>query len=194
MSVGTEEQPLTADEAQAGLMGVVPVGQSVVEYLRQRQAELSVEEREPKTIEIPEWQGAMAVMFRYPEQGATQIIRAGMQIDPRKPEKTLPAACQVLVAASWQVVGKRPEDDDWSSIDPSGQPVRIGMRLAQMLGWEVPAEIKRKGEYITRLLWSPKSSKTGKYEGDLALASAAGDVTDYLRGVENDVQEALEGE
>lgn len=200
MSVGelqepsTLEQPLTPEEATAGMAAVVPAGQSVIEYVRQRQSELAAEERKPLTIVIPEWKGAMAVMFRYPEQGATPIIRAGMQMSGQKPEKALGAALGVIQGAAWQVVGKRPEDDDWKPLDPSGEPVGISQRLAVLLGWEIPAEVRRKGAYVARLLWSPKAPLTGKYEGDLALVSAAGDVTEYLRGVEDEIQEGLEGE
>lgn len=189
-----QEQPLGPDEAAAGMAPVVPAGQSVIEYVRQRQRELAVEEREPLTVEIPEWKGAIAVMFRYPEQGATPIIRAGMQIDVRKPEKALGSALSVIQAAAWQVVGKRPDDTDWASLDPSGDPLSISQRLATLLGWEIPADVRRRGAFIARLLWSPKAPQTGHYEGDLALVTAAGEVTEYLRGIDNEVQEMLEGE
>lgn len=188
------EQPLTPEEGASAVEAVVPAGQSVLDYVRRRQMELAAEEREPLTVEIPEWKGSLAVMFRYPEQGATPIIRAGMQIDPRRPEKALGSALQVIQAAAWQIVGRRPEDAGWAPLDPTGDPVGIGSRLATLLGWEIPADIKRKGAYVARLLWSPKAPQTGIYEGDIALVTAAGEVTEYLRGVDNQVQEILEGE
>lgn len=194
MSLTSTEQPLTADEAHAPIQTPVAPGQSVLDYLHQRQAELATEERPPLTLEVPEWAGALAVQFRYPEHGATQILAAAMQIDPRKPEKTLPAACGVIRGACWDVVGKRPGDTDWRPLDPSGQRTTISMRLAEMLGWEIPGDVKRRGDFIVRLLWSPKAPRTGRYEGDLALAGAAGEVSEYLRGVQADIEDQLEGE
>lgn len=180
-------------DPEIGVAGV-PAGVSVIEHLHQVQARIADEERDPLTIEVPEWQGALAVIFRYPEQGATPIIRAGMRMQGLKPERALDAGLDVLVAAASEVVAKRPGDQDWQPLDPSGAPVKIGARLAVLLGWEVPSEVKAKARFVARLLWSPRAAATGRYEGDLAAVNAAGDVTEYLRGVQGEIEDELAGE
>lgn len=194
----TADQPLGPDlDPSEGVAGVPP-NLSVLEHVKQVQRELADKEREPLVVVIPEWEGALAVQFRYPEQGATPIIRAGLRMAGLKPERALDSALDVIVGAAWDVVGRRPADGDWTPLDPSGERTRIGSKLAGLLGWDVPSEVRAKGRYVARLLWSPKARlqgpSFGKYEGDLALVSAAGDVTDYLRGVQDEIQGELEGE
>ena len=72
-------------------------------------------------------------------------------------------------------------DIDWPSIDPTGNDVPINRRLAELLGIEIPSDM-RKGvsQHILRHLYSPRAHATGKFNGDPTLLADGAALQEWL--------------
>jgi hypothetical protein len=56
-------------------------------------------------------------------------------------------------------------------------------------------QTKRPARYVARMLFSlPAWRRNQQFEGDIALVSQAGEVTEWLRGEHSEIQDHLEGE
>jgi hypothetical protein len=144
---------------------------------------------------VPLWDGALSVVYRYPEGGTDPIIRAVERAQASgKPQAAFDANADVLIACCHTVEGRQ-GDEDWEPLDNAdGSPVRFTRKLADLLQIDVPDNLKSPARFIVRNVFSPLAASTGVYEGDISLMTQAGQVISWLNGAEQQADEALRGE
>lgn len=174
-------------------------GGSILDRITARRDEIARSEPAVLDVEVPGYEGLLVVRFRYPEGGwkviSTAVERAA---DTRNPDGALTGNIDVLLACVHEVLGRDPATGDLVPLDRSAQPgdppLRFTKELAALLKIAVPDEIKSKGRFIARHVFSPRAEATGIYDGDVALMTTGGRVISWLQGERDRVDEGLAGE
>jgi hypothetical protein len=184
----------------------VPEGDgSLLARLNARREEIAREETPVFDVDVPGYElepgslSALVLRCRYPEGGWKVITDAITRAnDKRNPEGALYGNADVLIACCSEVLGRDPKTGDLAPLDPQAgedvPPVRLTTRLAELLQIDVPSEVKSKGRFVTRHVFSPRAQATGIYDGDLVLMTTGGRVITWLQGERERQGEDFAGE
>jgi hypothetical protein len=182
-------------EQSPGASSDVPAGSSVLAHLHQRKQEIEQAETSFELLEVPAWEGALAIRFEYPDGGSDQIINAVVKAQQvNKKGMVLDANLDLLVACCADVVGRQP-GGEWERLDPTDdRPLRFGARLAGLLQMQVPDTKGNPAKWICRNVFSPKAHLEKKYVGDVQLMAIADRVVTFLQTGRSSAGETLAGE
>lgn len=176
---------------------------SIIDGVRaMREAKLSDDVRQ-LDLDIPGYEGKLAVIYRYPESGYQRAVKALERgVEEKTPLARVEAAADLLALACAAVVGR---NDEGALIDPVSNALlgerelpenlmRFDRKLAAAVGIDVAPDVKTVGRLVVRSLFSPRGAATGVYEGDLALISQSNVVFAWLNGAEIKADDEVLGE
>jgi hypothetical protein len=192
------DEPINPDDLTDDVPAAAPG--SVLDVIGGIRDEIEADD-EPLVIPLVAYQNRVALRFDYPEGGFAQIRRAvgGGQTQRRvktDDEVELKAMADLIVACCSGVVEVKEDEPEteWQSIDPTGNPVRINRRLAELLKIDVPRESRKPGQFILRHLYSPRAHRTGVFRGDPTILADGLEVQAWLDAGGVRVAERLPGE
>lgn len=181
-------------------------GLSILDDLREIR-EAHIAESEPRLVtNVPRYEGRLAIIFRWPEQGGEKLLEAvERETSARKYTDRVEAACKQLVQTCAAVVVRNPEgqlvDPDTSALlgtdaDPElpENPMLFDRRLATALKIEIPPETKGVGIFVCRNVFSPRGQSHTDYSGDVALINTSNAVYAWLNGARAKADEDAAGE
>lgn len=183
----TDFPDLAAEPAESG---------SLLGSLQRKRAEIAQRgTREIRKL-VPLWDGALSIVYRYPEGGSDPIVQALERARQRgKPSDVLDANCDALIACCYTVEGRRP-DGEWEPLDADrpGDPLRFTQRLADLLEIDVPERLRSPARHILRHVFSPLAAATGVFDGDISLMTQGGQIVTWLSAGDQQADEELRGE
>lgn len=149
----------------------------------------------PKELEmvVPDYEGNLRIVFRYPEGGSDVVVAAVQRVQSnREKEASLSANLDLIVNCCARIEARLP-GGKWESLDPNDErPLTFGPRLAGILNVNTEG-VKSPGRLLARHLYSPKSA-IGDFDGDVAAIKDGGDLAMWLAKAENETSERFVGE
>lgn len=180
--------------------GILPAAEpapdtSLLGSLQRKRDELAKRGTREERKLVPLWEGALSVVYRYPDGGVDTIIRAAERAQAAQDQgATFNASCDVLISCCHRVEGRQP-GGEWEPLDAADdRPVRFTRRLAGLLQIDVPETVKSPARFILRHVFSPLAATTGEFEGDVAILKQSAQIQQWLGGAEAAADEALRGE
>lgn len=169
---------------------------SVAAFLRSKREELSQQDVSELKLAVPGYEGALVVTYRYPEGGSDSVISAVNRAQNSKErDSVIHANADLLVACCHEIQARLPGGElEPLDPDPTQDRLRFNRRLAELLGIDVPAEVRHPARFVCRQVFSPQAAVAGVYDGDLALATQGGRVVQFLTKVDEEVSEQFVGE
>jgi hypothetical protein len=162
-----------------------PGGDSVLEAIRARRKQLDGEQT--LVYEVPGYGGLLAL-----ELGpihAQQMTQLRVRRDKSKsPERDFNLNCDMVLAATRQVLGRARRSDGWRALDPDGVPVRIDGRLGELLQFEPEPGGGSDARSILRFVFRMANSV------EFAVQLCAGEYTDWAASASEETEEELLGE
>lgn len=176
-----EELAAFAASGVDGNGGVEAVaGGSVLDAIRRRHDELRREHF--YDLKVPGYRGCL-VLRCAPIRGA-KLTQLRIRLEQSKdPERDFGLNADVLIDSCQQVLGRERPEDELETLDPTGEPVRIDARLAELFG----VQTDRARDMVYRLFDAAPSP-------ELACGVAVGEFAAWSQGAELDAEDELLGE
>lgn len=176
--------------------------ESFIDELRRDRDEKAAAASPVLMIDVPDYNGRLAIVFRYPEGGYKRALAAVRKELTGEPDARLTAASDLITSTTACVIGKTATGalvglSDESPIDLTDLPepgIRFSKELADLLRIKVPDEVERPGHYIVRCVFSPRGESRGEWDGDIALIGVANRIFAWLNGNRTAAEEQLAGE
>lgn len=157
---------------------VTPAG-SVLDVIRRRRSEKAAEHT--YDLLVPGYDGLLALRCT-PLRGDT-LTQLRLRLERSKdPSRDFALAADILANVCEEVLARHSRSAGWESLDPTGEPVAIGERLAELL--RVPATSARQ---LVREVFSLAPSP------EMACGDAVGDYLAWAQGADADLDEGLLG-
>jgi hypothetical protein len=192
----TDQDELRQDEFDEAEPRVsVPDG-TVAGYLRAKREEIVQRGPAELELDVPGYDGALVVTYRYPDGGSDQVVDAVTRAQNSKERDALVRAnADVLVACCYDIRARVPGGElEPIDTDPTGDRSRFNKRLAALLGIDVPEEVRHPARFVCQNVFSPAAVASGVYEGDLALMNQGGEVVKFLVKADEELSELFVGE
>lgn len=202
----TEEQPTTEMSAVPPALGLgepdaedapIPRPATILDELVARRQAMAREDHE-LILPIPGYgvEGhELVVRYRYPEGGAQAIAAMEARAVQRGGEAAIVNMQIDYLVACCDEVLLRDDNGGLRSLDPDAPtPLKFGKRLAELFQIEIPEEEKARARFVCRSMFSPGFSHTGRWEGDMVLASQSQRVQGWLTAIHAQTNEDFSGE
>jgi hypothetical protein len=166
---------------------------TVLDQFQARRDELANEGPREHEMIIPDYQGNLRIVCKYPAGGSDVVVAAVQRVQSkRENEATLSANLDLIVNCCDRIEARLP-GEDWKSLDShDDRPLTFGPRLAALLNVNVEG-VKSPGRLLARHLYSPASA-TGVFDGDVAAINQAGTLAQWLAKIEDETSEEFLGE
>jgi hypothetical protein len=166
-------------EAEPDPVEAAPAG-SVLDVIRERRSTRAAEH--VYDMPVPGY-GGLLVLRCTPLAGeALTPLRLRLERS-RDPSRDFGLAADILVAACENVLARRSAGAELEPLDPTGEPVELNERLAELLRVEA-----RSARELVRAVFSLAPSP------ELAAGDAVGDYLAWAQGADADLDEGLLGE
>lgn len=189
-------------EDHAGILPPAPQPQesgSLLSAFQRKRQEISKRGPREERKLVPQWDGALRIVYRYPEDGTDRVIRAVERATESKAKEdrsrahVFNANVDVLIACCYDIEFRDPDTGEWAPLD-SERRTRFTQKLAEHMQLELPERLKSPARFIARHVFSPKAAVDGEFDGDVGLLDQAGEVLIWLRGADERIDEDLRGE
>jgi hypothetical protein len=158
----------------------VPSAGSVLEVIRERRSARAAEHE--YDMNVPGY-GGLLVLRCTPLRGE-DLTRLRVRIERSKdPSRDFQLAADILIAVCENVLARRKVGAELEPLDPTGEPVAINERLAELL--RVEASSARE---LVRAVFALAPSP------EMAVGDAVGDYLGWAQGADADLDDGLMGE
>jgi hypothetical protein len=157
-----------------------PPDGSVLDVIRERRSAKAVEH--VYDMQVPGYGGLLIVRCAPLAGAALTPLRLRLERS-KDPSRDFALAADILIAACENVLARRSQAAELEPLDPTGEPVEINERLAELLRVEATS-----ARQVVRELFSLAPSP------ELAVGDAVGDYLGWATGVDADLDEGLLGE
>lgn len=171
-----------------------PENGSLLEALRAKRDTIQAEDE--LVLDVAPYDNRVAIRFKFPEGGWAHLRAIGRKTEQSKdPLAELYGFARSLAAACDEILGRN-EAGDLVPLDPDpdAPPLRFNARLAELLGIDVPDEVRDKTVHIVRHFYSPQAQRTGVYRGDVSLTGHAVRLAEWFDSSSTATDEAFVGE
>ena len=166
-----EPEPEPVEAAAAG---------SVLDVIRERRAAKATDH--VYDMPVPGYGGLLVVRCTPLAGSALTPLRLRLERS-KDPARDFALAADILIAAAENVLARRKAGGELEPLDPTGEPVAINERLAELLRVETTS-----ARDLVRELFSLAPSP------ELAVGDAVGDYLAWAQGADADLDEGLLGE
>lgn len=176
--VSSTEVDFGLDDEAGGIL--VDPGSSVLDAIRDRRAQLTHEH--VYDLKVPGYRGLL-VLRCAPIRGA-KLTQLRTRLETSKdPERDFGLNADVLIDSCQAVLARRSLEDEFETLDPTGEVVRIDSRLAELLKLDTT-----RARDVVRELFAAAPSP------ELACGVAVGDFAAWSSGADLEVEDDLLGE
>jgi len=158
----------------------VPPSGSVLDVIRERRTARAAEHE--YDMPVPGYGGLL--VLRCAPVGSATLTTGRLRLERSKdPARDFALAADILVEACENVLARRTPTGELEPLDPTGEPVAINERLAELLRVEVHS-----ARELVRAVFSLAPSP------EMAVGDAVGDYLAWAQGADADLDDGLMGE
>ena len=157
----------------------LPPGGSYLDRLRKRREQMvQSSQTAHRDIEVPGYPDDLKIVVRFRPLTWEVLKQIGQRVEKlRTARKELLGHADVLIRACDEILVR--DKGELKPIDPSGEPTRFEVKLAEMLGFEAK---------------SARDVVFGLYMNDIAVTAAHNELAEWMPQSNADINEDLQGE
>lgn len=156
---------------------------SVLDVIRERRSQRAADHE--YDMQVPGY-GGLLVLRCTPLRGET-LTQLRLRLERSKdPSRDFALAADIVVAVCENVLARRTPQGELEPLDPTGEPVAINERLAELLRVEV--DPRHPARSLVRAVFDKAPSP------EMAAGDAVGDYLAWAQGADADLDEGLLGE